>query len=366
LGDPLYDFRGGPRSSGYFRDAETGLDYAINRYHQPGMGRFLTPDKKRRSARLGSPGSWNRYAYAQGDPINRKDPKGLSDVVVGGVNMTPQSSSAMQSFAQSSGGMQVYPYASSSGVSNPDGSWNLSMIGGLLGGMMSVAYQAFIGANQATQAAEVGILSAYQDAITSGQTTINICAYSGGAQATSLATAILPSSITSMVNNITYISPGEVSGLATGSGQTSVIQSSGADSVLFPLWLNPGQYNAYSISCGNGHDPNCAFGNYSGSISQFGGSACSDPFTISTSAAGIEVVSSTINYGGGTSDQDDDDDDDDEDDEAADMAALPINVKPASPGTLAKLPVGTETQKFNPAFPAIANRPSSEESRQKR
>ena len=31
--------------SGYFRDSETQLDYAKNRYHQPGMGRFhLTVD----------------------------------------------------------------------------------------------------------------------------------------------------------------------------------------------------------------------------------------------------------------------------------------------------------------------------------
>ena len=28
----------------YFRDSETGLDYADQRYHQPGMGRFMTPD----------------------------------------------------------------------------------------------------------------------------------------------------------------------------------------------------------------------------------------------------------------------------------------------------------------------------------
>jgi RHS repeat-associated protein len=76
LGDPLYDFRGGPRSSGYFRDAETGLDYAKNRYHQPGMGRFLTPDRKRRSAHQAIPGSWNRYAYALGDPIKYTDKKG--------------------------------------------------------------------------------------------------------------------------------------------------------------------------------------------------------------------------------------------------------------------------------------------------
>ena len=53
----------------YYRDSETGNDYANNRYHQPGHGRFLTPDP----AGSGS----NFYAYAGGDPVNNSDPSGL-------------------------------------------------------------------------------------------------------------------------------------------------------------------------------------------------------------------------------------------------------------------------------------------------
>jgi RHS repeat-associated protein len=53
----------------YFRDSETGLDYAQNRYHQPGSGRFMTPDP----AHSGS----NWYTYAGGDPVNNSDPSGL-------------------------------------------------------------------------------------------------------------------------------------------------------------------------------------------------------------------------------------------------------------------------------------------------
>jgi RHS repeat-associated protein len=66
----------------YFRDSETGLDYAQNRYHQPGMGRFMTPDPYGPSAKLIDPGSWNRYAYVGGDPVNRVDRQGkfYSDV----------------------------------------------------------------------------------------------------------------------------------------------------------------------------------------------------------------------------------------------------------------------------------------------
>jgi RHS repeat-associated protein len=63
--------------TGYFRDAATGLDYANARYHQPGVGRFMTPDPFGGSAKRRNPGSWNRYAYAGGNPVNYTDPTGL-------------------------------------------------------------------------------------------------------------------------------------------------------------------------------------------------------------------------------------------------------------------------------------------------
>ena len=74
--------------TGYFRDAETGLDYALNRYHQPGMGRFLTPDPFMGSEVPSIPGSWNRYTYVADDPVNYNDPSGLCAVGVAGLNMT--------------------------------------------------------------------------------------------------------------------------------------------------------------------------------------------------------------------------------------------------------------------------------------
>lgn len=67
---------GTEKFTGYFRDSETALDYADQRYHQPGVGRFLSPDPYRASAGSRDPGSWNRYSYAGGDPVNRKDPSG--------------------------------------------------------------------------------------------------------------------------------------------------------------------------------------------------------------------------------------------------------------------------------------------------
>jgi RHS repeat-associated protein len=74
---PSATANGTEKFTGYFRDSETGFDYAVNRYHNPGTGRFLTPDPYRKSARRNNPGSWNRYSYTHGDPVNRVDRRGL-------------------------------------------------------------------------------------------------------------------------------------------------------------------------------------------------------------------------------------------------------------------------------------------------
>jgi RHS repeat-associated protein len=52
-------------------------DYADQRYYRVGTGRFGTPDPYMASGGPADPGSWNRYAYVQGDPINSYDPTGL-------------------------------------------------------------------------------------------------------------------------------------------------------------------------------------------------------------------------------------------------------------------------------------------------
>jgi len=74
---PSATTNGTEKFTGYFRDAETGLDYADQRYHQPGMGRFMTPDPDAGSAHPEIPSSWSRYSYVGGDPINFSDPSGL-------------------------------------------------------------------------------------------------------------------------------------------------------------------------------------------------------------------------------------------------------------------------------------------------
>ena len=63
----------------YLRDNFSSLDYAWNRFYSSTLGRFMGPDLYVNSAGPGNPGSWNRYAYASEDPINRNDPRGLED-----------------------------------------------------------------------------------------------------------------------------------------------------------------------------------------------------------------------------------------------------------------------------------------------
>jgi RHS repeat-associated protein len=65
----------------YLRD-NSGQDYADQRYYGVGTGRFHTPDPYMNSAGIGDPGSWNRFAYVQGDPLNAFDPSGNNTIYV--------------------------------------------------------------------------------------------------------------------------------------------------------------------------------------------------------------------------------------------------------------------------------------------
>jgi RHS repeat-associated protein len=50
-----------------------GLQYLQQRYYDPVVGRFISPDP------IGFAGGLNRYGYADDDPVNAADPSGLQD-----------------------------------------------------------------------------------------------------------------------------------------------------------------------------------------------------------------------------------------------------------------------------------------------
>ena len=61
----------------YTRDG-FGQDYAQQRYYNANQGAFWTPDPGGiKTANSSDPTSWNRYAYALGDPIGSLDPTGM-------------------------------------------------------------------------------------------------------------------------------------------------------------------------------------------------------------------------------------------------------------------------------------------------
>src|SRR5712692_3297205 len=70
--------------TGKRRDTETGLDYFDARFYDSGLGRFLSVDPARESIDEASPHTWNRYTYANNNPLLFVDPDGKSATVVGG------------------------------------------------------------------------------------------------------------------------------------------------------------------------------------------------------------------------------------------------------------------------------------------
>ncbi len=86
---PANPANGTEKFATYTRDAETGLDYAYQRYYAAGLGRFTAGDPFGGSAQMGDPQSFNPYAYVQADPVNHIDPSGLDYIIPGGGSFNP-------------------------------------------------------------------------------------------------------------------------------------------------------------------------------------------------------------------------------------------------------------------------------------
>ena len=64
--------------TGYEKDSETDLAFAQARYYSPLFGRFYSVDPSATSARKLNPQTLNRYVYVLNDPLDLRDPSGLS------------------------------------------------------------------------------------------------------------------------------------------------------------------------------------------------------------------------------------------------------------------------------------------------
>jgi RHS repeat-associated protein len=106
--------------TGYERDQETGLDYAVYRQYSGRLGRFLQPDPL--GGHVTNPQSLNRYTYVLNDPLNWTDHLGLSPCPAGTHPATLQEAQAMaqaaNSFIQAHTGI---PWAPPPGITYANG-----------------------------------------------------------------------------------------------------------------------------------------------------------------------------------------------------------------------------------------------------
>jgi RHS repeat-associated protein len=252
---------GGNRYATYLLDGTTNLNYAQHRWYSSQVARFTTVDPTGR-ANLKSPQSWNQYGYAGGDPINKNDPRGLCNVVIGGITQNSSQSSAINSFATENGSIEAFPYAG----------------GNLPEGLASVAGQGLLTADSATKAAAVAIWLA---SIEDPNEPIDVTTFSGGAEAFSAAMAFLPS-LKGRIGNVTYVSPGASGFLFAGATTTAVMGTNGfkenAVDLTGTLFL-PGNTRLIETICG--HDFGCQLA-HAEQISWNVRSACPSPLTVSS------------------------------------------------------------------------------------
>jgi RHS repeat-associated protein len=90
----------GPGYTGHVNDPETGWVYMQARYYQPD-GRFLSPDPM--APMPGNIFGFNRYAYADDNPVMRTDPDGRESACVNQANHCSGSNPNAEAFVRSVG-----------------------------------------------------------------------------------------------------------------------------------------------------------------------------------------------------------------------------------------------------------------------
>ena len=203
--------------------------------------------------------------YAMVDPVNAAGPTGLCDVDVAGIMMSIGNGAACAQYVADNSAHSVYPYANTAG-----------RFLGVLQGVLEVAAQTF-GDTSATYAAVFGLLAAAEDAVP-----INVTTFSGGAGAFANAVSFLNShgaeNVTSMIADITYISPGAVGSLYNN-GNRAVLLGTGAIDTGVGLAVD---YNMPTqIAPGCGHDFGCIAHHFQAFLARRAGQSCSHPLVIS-------------------------------------------------------------------------------------
>jgi RHS repeat-associated protein len=91
----------------YWRDTMSSWDYADQQYYQSSWGRFTSPDPYKASASTTTPHSWNRYVYAENDPVNFNDQSRLATCDVVSI-VDDQSGVRAELYCRSEGGTVSY------------------------------------------------------------------------------------------------------------------------------------------------------------------------------------------------------------------------------------------------------------------
>jgi len=261
--------------TGKERDTESGNDYFGARYYASSMGRFMSPDPLENVvADVSTPQSWDAYSYVLGNPLNKVDPTGTCDVVIGGITQSPNGpgTAEQQKFANADGAISAFPYAG----------------GSIPGGVSDVVSQS-AGPNGATFVAMDALRAAAQ---TPGS--INVFTFSGGAQAFISAMALLPG-LAGRINNVTYLSPGVGSSdtlLYTGNGETTAMYGQGGIEGLVTPNAGGSLFNLQGInrgSTGCKHDADCIFTKNAAFLKKQSGTPCTAP-TIKTYYRGQNLI----------------------------------------------------------------------------
>ena len=107
----------------YTRESSTGLDYADQRYYSSVYGTFTSGSAAFECDQPGGPkgpGSWNRYSYAGGDPIDRVDPTGTENC---GINITIDGAPSLLSCMDPCAGIYGIVEASNSPCATSSPGW---------------------------------------------------------------------------------------------------------------------------------------------------------------------------------------------------------------------------------------------------